>query len=233
MNSEINNIYIHFNDLEYIIDTINNHHKLRTLSFIPNYNNIHKIILITDINKYNNELKENQSIIRLNIYYDLSETSYNLCLLHNIKKSFNLDLSDLNKFGYVNSQNIKNLFEKNMPIMELNLSNNQFINILIDEFVLFKNINTLTSLNISDNQLCNIITLCNIIKHNPKLNVLNVSYNKYDSQTDLYQLFNLLKENVSIGKLIIYGRSKPDTSNMLYLLVSVLQLQNPHIEIIY
>ena len=211
MNSEINNIYIHFNDLEYIIDTINNHHKLRTLSFIPNYNNIHKIILITDINKYNNELKENQSIIRLNIYYDLSETSYNLCLLHNIK----------------------NLFEKNMPIMELNLSNNQFINILIDEFVLFKNINTLTSLNISDNQLCNIITLCNIIKHNPKLNVLNVSYNKYDSQTDLYQLFNLLKENVSIGKLIIYGRSKPDTSNMLYLLVSVLQLQNPHIEIIY
>ena len=232
MGSNINNIYIHFSDLECIIDTINNHHKLRTLSFIPNANNNHKLELILNINKYNNELKINASIIHLNVYYDLSLND-NLCLLHNIKKPFNLDLSNLSNFGYINSQNIKHLFEKNMPIIEFNLSNNHFINNLIDDYVLFKNINSLVNLNISDNQLCNIITLCNIIKHNPKLNVLNISYNKYDSQTDLWQLFNLLKENITISKLIIYGRSKPDTSNMLYLLISILQLQNSHIKVIY
>lgn len=232
MNREISNIYINFNDLEYIIDTINNHHILKTLSFIPNYNNIYKLELITNINKYNTELKENSLIKHLNVYYNLS-LSDNLCLLHNIKKGFDLNLSNLDKFKRYNSLEIKKLFDKNMPIMTLNLSNNHFLTNYIDNYEIFKNINTLTSLNISDNHLCNITTLCNIIKNNQKLQELNVSYNKYDSQTDLYQLFNILKENKSISELIFYGRSKPDTSNILYLLISVLQLQNHHINITY
>lgn len=231
MNS--NNIYINFNDLEFITNTINSHNYLKTLSFIPNFNNEYNLILITDITKYNEELKVNSTITHLNIYYVLTELSHNLCLLHNITKPFNLNLSNLNKFEYYISQNIKSLFEKNMPIMNLNLSNNLFLNNLFDKYELFKNTKTLTSLDISDNQLCNIMTICNIVKNNQQLQELNISYNKYDSQTDLYQLFKILKENKTINKLIIYGRSRPDTSNILYLLISILQIQNPNINVIY